>query len=80
MESIHITCNSIVSSSSYTEINLLLKQETVMSLLFILLNPTERCLAMILTKKIVPSCHIVTSISSSFDVKQFWVSNVFYYC
>lgn len=51
MKSIHIICNWNVNSSSYTEINLLLKQETVMSLLFILLNPTERCLATIITKQ-----------------------------
>ena len=51
MKSIHIICNSNVNSSSYMEINLLLKQETLMSLLFILLNPTERCLATIITKQ-----------------------------
>ena len=51
MKSIHIICNSNVNSSSYTEINLLLKQEIVMSLLFILLNPTERYFATIIMKK-----------------------------
>jgi len=50
MKSIHIICNANGNSSSYTETNLLLKQETVMSLLFILLNPTERCLATIIMK------------------------------
>jgi len=70
MKSIHIICNWNVNSSSYTEINLLLKQETVMSLLFILLNPTERCLATIITKQeLLFFFRMVTCISCSFCSK-----------
>jgi len=75
MESIHIICNSNVNSSSYTEINLLLKQETLMSLLFILLNPTERCLANDYNETIFL---FLTCISCSFAIKQICVSRVFF--